>query len=55
MVIITNVPNMNECFSKYGSTLIIKLKSGKKQCYDFSTDTVYGVTGKPVKTFCGGG
>lgn len=53
MVIITNYPDMNECFSKYGSVLVVKLKNGKKQCYDFSTDTVYGVTGKPVKTFCG--
>lgn len=53
MIVITNVPNMDKCFSKYGSTLVINLKSGKKQCYDFSTDTIYSVTGKPIKTFCG--
>lgn len=52
MTIIKEIPDMNKCFTKKGSAFIITLKDGRETYYDFNTDTIYGVTGKPVKTFC---
>lgn len=52
MIIIKEIPDMNKCFSKKGSAFIITLKDGRETYYDFNTNTIYGITGKPVKTFC---